>query len=210
MTVAMMHDADHATGRKDGRLGRVGSTGRSDMHTRRMWVALGVCVMLLPACGKSSDDGNKGTSTRPPETSTTSAIDRPGQPAIWPAAGVVFETPEEAAEDFVSRVLGVPPVLGEFQQGDARSGEIEVFSPGEGMGAKSGVSRPPAPAQTRSGRWLVHPLRPQRQRRHHHAGVSGSGCARASERRRLGQGLRSQCRGRARSWPATPTPGSTR
>ena len=27
--------------------------------------------------------------------------------------------------------LGVPPVLGEFQQGDARSGEIEVFSPGE-------------------------------------------------------------------------------
>jgi hypothetical protein len=56
----------------------------------------------------------------------------PEQAAIWPAAGVVFETPEEAAADFVSHVLGVEPVLGPFQQGDPRSGEIEVFSPGEG------------------------------------------------------------------------------
>jgi hypothetical protein len=31
-------------------------------------------------------------------------------------------------------VLDVPPELGEFEQGDARSGEIEVFSPGEGGG----------------------------------------------------------------------------
>jgi hypothetical protein len=54
------------------------------------------------------------------------------QPAIWPAADVVFETPEAAAEDFVTTVLGVPPRLGEFQQGDTRSGEIEVFSFGEG------------------------------------------------------------------------------
>ncbi len=57
-----------------------------------------------------------------------------GQPAIWPAPDVVFATPEEAAEDFVSNVLGVPPVLGAFQQGDTRSGEIEVISPGEDGG----------------------------------------------------------------------------
>ena len=57
--------------------------------------------------------------------------------AVWPAADVVFTTPEEAAEDFVSKALGVPPVLGDFQQGDARSGEIEVFSPGEGGGGTS-------------------------------------------------------------------------
>jgi hypothetical protein len=51
---------------------------------------------------------------------------------MWPAADVVFATPEEAAADFVSQVLGVPPELGEFMAGDQRSGEIEVFSPGEG------------------------------------------------------------------------------
>lgn len=54
------------------------------------------------------------------------------QPAIWPAADVVFATPIEAAADFVAHVLRVPPSLGEFRQGDSRSGEIEVFSPGEG------------------------------------------------------------------------------
>lgn len=54
------------------------------------------------------------------------------QPAIWPAADVVFDTPEAAAEDFVSSVLGVTPTLGEFMAGDSRSGEIELFSPGEG------------------------------------------------------------------------------
>jgi hypothetical protein len=48
----------------------------------------------------------------------------------------VFATPEEAAENFVAEVLGVPVNLGEFQQGDSRSGEIEVLAPGEdGQGA---------------------------------------------------------------------------
>jgi hypothetical protein len=55
------------------------------------------------------------------------------QPAIWPAADVVFATPEEAAADFVSAVLisEGDPLLGEFQQGDARSGEIAVLFAGE-------------------------------------------------------------------------------
>jgi hypothetical protein len=55
------------------------------------------------------------------------------QPAIWPAADVVFATPEEAAADFVSAVLVSEgdPVLGEFQPGDARSGEIAVLFAGE-------------------------------------------------------------------------------
>ena len=53
------------------------------------------------------------------------------QPALWPASDTVFDTPEEAAESFVSTVLGVDPVLGEFASGDSRSGEIQVFSPGD-------------------------------------------------------------------------------
>jgi hypothetical protein len=58
------------------------------------------------------------------------------QPAIWPASDVLFETPEEAAAGFVADVLGVEPVLGDFAAGDARSGEIQVFSPGDGAGAE--------------------------------------------------------------------------
>ncbi len=71
----------------------------------------------------------QATTTESPPTTTTP---EPRQPAIWPAADVVLATPEEAAASFVSEVLGVPPTLGEFQPGDNRSGEIEVFSPGEG------------------------------------------------------------------------------
>lgn len=57
------------------------------------------------------------------------------QPAMWPGSDVVLDTPEQAAESFVAEVLGVEPVLGEFLAGDSRSGEIQVFSPGEVEGA---------------------------------------------------------------------------
>jgi hypothetical protein len=43
----------------------------------------------------------------------------------------VLATPQQAGEDFVASVLGVPPRLGEFQAGDSRSGEIEVLAPAE-------------------------------------------------------------------------------
>jgi hypothetical protein len=63
----------------------------------------------------------------------------PAQPFAWPAADVVFATPEEAAADFVREVLGVAPALGEFRNGDAQSGEIDVFSPGEVSSVLRGV-----------------------------------------------------------------------
>ncbi len=71
------------------------------------------------------------TSTAVPASSATVSVPT-SQPAIWPASGVVFETPEAAAADFVQAVLGVPPALGEFQQGDSRSGEMDVYSKGPG------------------------------------------------------------------------------
>ena len=55
------------------------------------------------------------------------------QLAIWPQANVTFTSPEEAATDAVRQFFGVPAVLGEFMRGDLRSGEIEVFSNGEGQ-----------------------------------------------------------------------------
>jgi hypothetical protein len=48
--------------------------------------------------------------------------------AVWPAAGVVFDSPEAVAEDFISAVFGIEPAIGPFQQGDARSGEIDVLT----------------------------------------------------------------------------------
>ena len=49
--------------------------------------------------------------------------------AIWPApaADYAFATPREAAESFAVDFLGFRnPIVGEFQQGDSRSGEIEI------------------------------------------------------------------------------------
>ncbi|MGB5758849.1 MAG: hypothetical protein WBM50_18195 [Acidimicrobiales bacterium] len=48
------------------------------------------------------------TSTPGEEPTPTSAVVGLEQPAIWPAADIVFSTPVEAAEDFVTEVLGVP------------------------------------------------------------------------------------------------------
>jgi hypothetical protein len=68
-----------------------------------------------------------------PEVAAAPELHDLDQPAIWPAADVVFATPEEAAADFVSAVLisDGDPALGEFQQGDTRSGEIAVLWAGE-------------------------------------------------------------------------------
>jgi hypothetical protein len=126
------------------------------MHALRTIPMLIAAAGLLVACG-DDDDASPADSTPPAtevvtttaaeatttaaeEVTTTSVATGLEQPAIWPAADVVFATPEEAASDFVTEVLGVPPSLGEFQQGDSRSGEIEIFSPGEG-GAATPVGR---------------------------------------------------------------------
>jgi hypothetical protein len=116
--------------------------------TRRFAALAATSVLVLAACGGDDDDvtetgeppittttAAETTTTEGPAATTTTAPAGLEQPAIWPAADVVFATPEEAAEDFVTVVLGVPATLGEFQQGDVRSGEMEVFSPGEGGGA---------------------------------------------------------------------------
>ena len=110
---------------------------------RRVGVLI-AAVALLSSCSGStgtSGTGTGSTTTGSASTTTgtivgtTTGVVGRVQPAIWPQADVVFATPEEAARDFVTKVLGVAPVLGELQQGDARSGEIEVLSPGEGDSA---------------------------------------------------------------------------
>lgn len=114
----------------------------------RRCAGLAVATFALAACGSDSaapavDTTPVGTTpvevTTVPVDVTVPATPLPpeqqtlDQPAIWPAADVVFQTPEEAAADFVSAVLisEGDPLLGEFQQGDARSGEISVLFSGE-------------------------------------------------------------------------------
>lgn len=97
-------------------------------------------TLVLAACGGDGDDdaATPTTVATPAVTTTTIGDDSAaaGGVAMWPAADVTFTTPEAAARDFVSKVLDVPPTLGAFQAGDARSGEITVFSPGEGGGQR--------------------------------------------------------------------------
>jgi hypothetical protein len=88
-----------------------------------------------PAPATTGVDGRADGHLAPTAADVAPVARRPelDQPAIWPAADVVFATPEEAAADFVSAVLisEGDPELGDFQQGDARSGEIAVLFAGE-------------------------------------------------------------------------------
>ncbi len=112
-------------------------------HHRNVTSAVAI-VALLAACESGTTDSTTvattatSTSSTPvPSSTEPSASTAPvalEQPAVWPAAGVVFATPEAAATDFVTSALGVPATLGPFHQGDSRSGEIEVLLAPEGTG----------------------------------------------------------------------------
>ena len=70
-------------------------------------------------------------STSPSSTTTTTTLGPVTQPetAIWPFASTVtrFGDPELAAQAFATDYLGmVNPIMGAFQQGDSRSGEVPV------------------------------------------------------------------------------------
>jgi hypothetical protein len=113
------------------------------MHRNRVLIVL-VTAALVTGCGSDESGGATTTSevvvttTQPAATTTTqpvvtTTLPEPARPAIWPAADVVFDTPEAAAADFLAKVFGDGPVLGEFRLGDSRSGEIEVFASAEGV-----------------------------------------------------------------------------
>ena len=95
------------------------------------------------------------SSSEAPTTAEPPAQQALEEAAIWPAADVVFDTPQAAADDFLVSVLGAG-VLGEFQQIDARNGEIEVRSNAD---APPGTTFPRALLQLRQLRptdgWYV-------------------------------------------------------
>lgn len=74
------------------------------------------------------------TTSAPPTSAATSTTAPDGQDpvesaAVWPLVGsdVRFEEPVEAARSFAVDLVGfTDPVIGEFQAGDSRSGEVQV------------------------------------------------------------------------------------
>lgn len=126
--------AEPAPSAESPRLGAVEVPPVADARAADSAVELDVAADAVTARPERPDERSASAA----EVSAPRLVPRPeqqelDQPAIWPAADVVFETPEEAAADFVSAVLisEGDPVLGEFQQGDARSGEIPVLFAGE-------------------------------------------------------------------------------
>ena len=87
----------------------------------RLIIAITLGSLALMGCKSASHDGDT--------TTTETTVPGLEQSVVWPAADVVFKTPEEAATDFVRNALHVKPHIGEFQAGDSLSGEIDVYSP---------------------------------------------------------------------------------
>jgi hypothetical protein len=107
------------------------TTGDDESVSKRV-VAVVVSAMIVVgvmgvAVGRQW--GRESTSTTTAKTTTTfSSFEQP-QTAIWPFASTVtrFGDPVLAAEAFATDYLGfTSPLVGFFQQGDSRSGEVPV------------------------------------------------------------------------------------
>ena len=101
-----------------------------------------VAAVIVGVLALTDDDDPEvdtvGTTTSSTESTTTTeatttTLTAPGQvdPAVPlfpdPATSRRFDSPESAVHTFVTEVVGMTsPMLGAFQQGDSRSGEIEV------------------------------------------------------------------------------------
>jgi hypothetical protein len=98
-------------------------------------------VLLVAGCGSSSDNapdtaGSITTTTKATATTagtstsvTTAPVGKQPDSAVWPSATwpTRYTDPVEAAKVFASTFLGfVDPIVGDFRQGDTRSGEVAV------------------------------------------------------------------------------------
>jgi len=127
--------------------------------------AVAAFVLVVPACG--GDDGGKGasTTTKRPTTTVTTApattapattapattVTESTAEAVWPwaASATRYSDPVAAARGFATDLVGfTSPVVGEFRQGDARSGEVDV---------RPRADRPPTTVLVRqiNGSWWV-------------------------------------------------------
>ena len=100
-----------------------------NMHIVRLAAAALVAALSLTACGEGespSPAASTPAATAPTATTPASDFDR----ALWPdpATATAQDGPLDVARSFLERFVGVEnPALGEFQQGDSRSGEVPVL-----------------------------------------------------------------------------------
>jgi hypothetical protein len=100
-----------------------------------------VAGLLVPlaACGDDDDtatsESTTTTTTTTTSTTTTTAVASSAGQVVWPPAdgSVIYDDPVAAATGFATDLVGfVDPVVGEFQQGDNRSGEVSVQAAANG------------------------------------------------------------------------------
>lgn len=88
----------------------------------------------------SDDDESPAVSTtsttsRPTSTTSQGVSDAEAATIVWPdpAGSLTYDAPMDAARAFAEEFIGFDdPVTGEFQQGDRRSGEVEIRPVREG------------------------------------------------------------------------------
>ena len=87
-------------------------------------------ALSVAAVGCSNNTStSSSTSTTVPSTTSTTSLQSATWTAVWPTAAsrTRYQTPEAAAAGFATDYLHmVEPVIGQFQQGDSRSGEMPV------------------------------------------------------------------------------------
>lgn len=93
-------------------------------------LALGIAAT---GCGEEDPRADPTAEPTASDHPTVEPSQDPGgleQPALWPAADVTFDDPVEAAQDFLDTVLEAGEV-GDFREGDSRSGEVDALFTGE-------------------------------------------------------------------------------
>lgn len=124
----------------------------TDRFRRTALALVAVTSLVLAGCGDDDDAGSTTSTSEAEATSTTEAADagtsgegstttsttatsEPAEPlaqpasAVWPYAAddLRYDDPVEAAQGFAVDYLGfVDPVVGEYQSGDSRSGEVAI------------------------------------------------------------------------------------
>ena len=100
------------------------------MMKRRFAAAATLAALSVAAVGCSSNTStSSSTSTTAPSTTSTTSPQSATWTAVWPtaASNIRYQTPEAAALGFATDYLHmVNPVIGQFRQGDSRSGEMPV------------------------------------------------------------------------------------
>ena len=116
-------------------------------------------LALLGACSDDDDGGDDAASTTTTEadaTTTTTATTATTAPTTASTEQPATDNdPHDAAEAFMIRHFpGTNAALGDFQQGDSQSGEVEVFRPREG-GGTANLASTLLLRLVDSGEWVV-------------------------------------------------------